>query len=107
MLFISILAAMLIAIPTDTANAEAIDAARQTFKDVIATTGNFSNGAIKGHAELRTVNEKENSLSTLTRYFGSMQELMKNLKSMNPNADEDVNGMPGRGMEMDEMESGE
>ncbi len=68
------------AVPTDSSDAEMMTSAKQTFKDVIATSDNYSDGVMKGHAELRTINEKENSLATLTRYFGSLAETMKKMK---------------------------
>lgn len=74
------IASILNAIPKDSSSGESMNAAKQTFKDIIATTDNYSNGKIKGHAELHTVNEKENSLATLTRYFGSLSQTMKRMK---------------------------
>ena len=76
------IASILNAIPQDSSvNKEAINGAKQTFKDVTATSENYSGGVIKGHAELHTVNEKENSLATLTRYFGSLAETMKTMRN--------------------------
>lgn len=74
------IASILNVVPKDSSSGEAVNAAKQTFKDVIATSDNYSNGEIKGHAELHTVNEKENSLATLTRYFGSLSQTMKRMK---------------------------
>ena len=68
------------AMPVDSSAATEINAAKQTFKDIIATTDNYSDGVLKGHIEMHTVNDKENSLATLTRYFGSLAETMKKMK---------------------------
>ena len=73
-------ASILNTIPKDSSSGEMIDEAKQTFKDVIATSDNYSNGSVKGHLELHTVNEKENSLAALTRYFGSLSTTMKRMK---------------------------
>ncbi len=75
------MASVLNAIPPDSSSTTAIDAAKQTFKDAMATYDNYSNGIINGHVELNTVNEKENSLATLTRYFGSLAETMKKMRN--------------------------
>lgn len=75
------IAAILNAIPSDSSQTNMTASAKQTFKDVIATSDNYSNGSISGHAELHTVNEKENSLATLAKYFGSLAEAMKKMKS--------------------------
>ncbi len=87
------IASILNAIPPDSSTAELTLAAKQTFKDVIATSDNYSDGVVKGHAELHTVNDKENSLATLTRYFGSMAETMKKMK--------DAGGMSDMNMSTD------
>ena len=75
------IASILNTLPADSSTTEMMASAKQTFKDIIATSDNYSDGVIKGHAELHTVNDKENSLATLTRYFGSMAEMMKKMKS--------------------------
>ena len=46
-----------------------ISSAKNILKDVIATTDNFEDGAIKGKMEIRLNNEKQNSLATLTGLF--------------------------------------
>ncbi|MEO6639259.1 MAG: DUF4836 family protein [Ginsengibacter sp.] len=43
-----------------------ITSAKETFKDVIATSDNFDGKSIKGSIEVRMQNEKQNSLVTLT-----------------------------------------
>ena len=43
--------------------------AKNILKDVIATTDNFEDGAVKGKLEIRLNNEKQNSLATLTGLF--------------------------------------
>ena len=75
------IATILNAMPADSSATSITASAKQTFKDVIATSDNFSNGSISGHAELHTTNNKENSLATLARYFGSLSETMKRMKS--------------------------
>ncbi len=81
------IASILNAIPPDSTNAEIMASAKQTFKDVITTTENYSGGVVNGHAELHTINDKENSLATLTRYFGSMAETMKKMRAATGTAD--------------------
>ena len=56
-------------IPSDSSSQHALDAAKSSFKDLVATTDNFDGKSIKGHFELRTVNAKENSLVTLAKFF--------------------------------------
>ena len=74
------IASVLNAMPKDSSSGEMMDEAKKTFKDVITTSDNYSDGSVKGHLELHTVNEKENSLATLTRYFGSLSQTMKRMK---------------------------
>ncbi len=85
------IASILNALPKDSTTDEEMDEAKQTFKNVIATTDNYSNGAIKGHAELHTMNDKENSLATLTRYFGSLSQTMKRIKEATGTDDTNLN----------------
>ena len=75
------IATILNAMPADTSAANMTASAKQTFKDVIVTSDNYSGGSISGHAELHTVNEKENSLASLAKYFGSLSEAMKRMKA--------------------------
>ncbi|MDQ2752639.1 MAG: DUF4836 family protein [Bacteroidota bacterium] len=84
-------ASILNTIPKDSSSDEMINSAKQTFKDVIATTDNYSNSSVKSHLELRTVNQKENSLATLTRYFGSLSATMKRMKEATGTDDINVN----------------
>lgn len=74
------IASILTAMPQDTTGTDFVTPAKQTFKDVIASSGNLEGNTVKGHAELRLVNDKENSLGTLTRYFGSMANLFAKIK---------------------------
>jgi hypothetical protein len=46
-----------------------MSSAKNILKDVIATTDNFEDGAVKGKMEIRLNNEKQNSLATLTGLF--------------------------------------
>jgi hypothetical protein len=46
-----------------------LSSAKNILKDVIATTDNFEDGAVKGKIEIRLNNEKQNSLATLTGLF--------------------------------------
>lgn len=75
------IASILNSMPVDSSATGMIDNAKQTFKDVILTSDNYSSNSISGHGELHTVNEKENSLATLAKYFGSLSETMKKMKS--------------------------
>ncbi len=63
---------MLNAMPPDTTGEAMINSARQTFKDAFITSENISGNTIKGHLEVRMINEKENSLAALARYFGTV-----------------------------------
>ena len=85
------IASVLNAMPPDSSSTAAMNAAKQTFKDVIASSDNYNDGVIKGHAELHTVNEKENSLGTLTRYFGSLAETMKKMRETTGTDDVNLN----------------
>lgn len=78
--FYADIASILNAIPPDTTDQTMMNSARQTFKDAILSSENISGNTIKGHMEVRFVNEKENSLATLTRYFGTLASAMENMK---------------------------
>jgi hypothetical protein len=72
-------AGMMNAWPRDTsamAN-DAINNARNTFKDVIITAENFDGKSIHGLFDLRTMNDKENSLATLVKYISSTASSFK------------------------------
>ena len=66
--------------PQDTSDHTLMNSAKQTFKDAIVTSENISGNTIKGRLELRMVNDKENSLASLTRYFGTLANTMENMK---------------------------
>jgi hypothetical protein len=50
------------------------DMGLHTFKDFVATTDNFDGQNIKGNMELRTVNEKENSLASILKFAAAAQK---------------------------------
>ena len=79
--FYADIASMLNAIPPDTTDQAMINGAKQTFKDAIITSENISGNTIKGHLEVRMVNDKENSLAALTRYFGTVASAMDKMKA--------------------------
>ena len=64
-------------IPADSSSQHALDAAKASFKDLVATADNFDGKSIKGQFELRTVNAKENSLVTLVKFFTSVSREVK------------------------------
>jgi len=78
--FYADIASMLNAIPPDTTDQAMINSARQTFKNAIITGENISGNTITGHMEVNLVNDKENSLATLTRYFGTLANTMEKMK---------------------------
>ncbi len=78
--FYADIASILNAVPPDTTDQSMMNAAKQTFKDAILSSENISGNTIKGHLEVRLVNEKENSLATLTRYFGTVANTMDKMK---------------------------
>ncbi|MGI8950644.1 MAG: DUF4836 family protein [Chitinophagaceae bacterium] len=55
-----------------------LDKAKQTFKDVLFTGSNFDGSAVNGTFELRTMNDKENSLATLVKFFSTAAATYKN-----------------------------
>ncbi|MGN6618643.1 MAG: DUF4836 family protein [Ilyomonas sp.] len=72
---------------------DAINNARNTFKDVIITAENFDGKSIHGLFNLRTMNNKENSLATLVKYISSTASSLKterkseDMMPMPPSAD--------------------
>ncbi len=54
-----------------------IGSAKQVFKDMIASTENYKDGAINGKIEVRLKDEKQNSLVTLTGLFTDMATDMR------------------------------
>jgi hypothetical protein len=78
--FYADITSILNAMPQDTTDHALMNSAKQTFKDAIITTENISGNTIKGRLELRMVNDKENSLASLTRYFGTLANTMENMK---------------------------
>lgn len=82
MAFYADITSMLNAIPPDTTDQTMMNSAKQTFKDAIITSENVNGNSVKGHVELRLVNEKENSLATLSRYFGTVANTIGEMKEM-------------------------
>ena len=78
--FYADIASILNAMPPDTTDQSMMNTAKQTFKDAFVSSENISGNTIKGHLEVRLVNEKENSLATLTRYFGTLANAMEKMK---------------------------
>jgi len=78
--FYADIASMLNAMPPDTTDQVLMNSAKQTFRDAIATTENISGNVLKGHLEVRMMNEKENSLAALARYFGTLSAAMDQAK---------------------------
>ncbi len=58
-------------LPADTAYNETKEMAKASFKDVLATSDNFDGKMIKAHAELRLMNDKENSLTVILKFLKS------------------------------------
>jgi DNA-directed RNA polymerase delta subunit len=54
-----------------------IGSAKQVFKDMIVSTDNYKDGAIKGRVEVRLKDEKQNSLVTLTGLFTDLATDMR------------------------------
>ncbi len=78
--FYADIASILNTMPQDTTDHTLMNSAKQTFKDAIVTSENISGNNVKGRLELRLVNDKENSLAALTRYFGTLANIMENMK---------------------------
>jgi hypothetical protein len=57
---------------TDTS--KSIQAAKATFKNAIATRDNFNGKYVANYFELNTVNNSENSLATLIKFFVSVSQ---------------------------------
>jgi hypothetical protein len=68
------------AVPEDTSSRLIMEDAKATFKDIIATGTVFDGTAAKGTFELRTFNDKENSLYTLVRFFANTAKFEKEQK---------------------------
>lgn len=62
------IAKILNVIPVDSAGTAVMNAAKATFKDAYFSAENYSGNTSKGHFELRTGNEKENSLATILKF---------------------------------------
>jgi len=58
--------------PTDTS--KSIQAAKATFKNIIATRDNFNGKYVANNFELSTMNNSENSLATLIKFFVSVSK---------------------------------
>lgn len=58
--------------PTDTS--KSIQAAKATFKNIIATRDNFNGKYVANNFELNTVNNSENSLATIIKFFVSVSK---------------------------------
>jgi hypothetical protein len=78
--FYADITSILNSMPQDTIDHTLMNSAKQTFKDAVITSENISGNTIKGRFELRLVNDKENSLASLTRYFGTLANTMENMK---------------------------
>lgn len=57
------------AIPADSAYLQTSESAKATFKNVIVTSDNFNGKYVGSNFELRTMNDKENSLVTLVKFI--------------------------------------
>jgi hypothetical protein len=79
--FYADIAGILNAMPADTTGDAMLNSAKQTFRDAIITSENISGNTIKGHLEVRMINEKENSLAGLSRYFGTVANTMDKMKA--------------------------
>lgn len=57
------------AIPADSAYFQTSESAKATFKNIIVTSDNFNGKYVGSNLELRTMNDKENSLVTLVKFI--------------------------------------
>ena len=60
---------ILATVPTDSSYTAVMTQAKASFKELIATSDNFDGKTAKGHMELRTGNDKENSLATIVKFI--------------------------------------
>lgn len=58
----------------DSVGIESIKAAQATFNNAIATSDNYNGKYVAGNMELKMVNEKENSLVSLVKFFAAMSK---------------------------------
>ena len=64
-------------IPQDSTSMESVNAAKATFKNVIATSDNYNGKYVGGDFELRTMNDKENSLVSLVKFISASSKEIK------------------------------
>ncbi|NNV55423.1 DUF4836 family protein [Panacibacter sp. KCS-6] len=57
--------------PADSANATITNAAKATFKNIVATSDNFNGKYVASNFELNTANASENSLASLLKFFAA------------------------------------
>lgn len=76
------------ALTPEESQVQSMNNARATFKDAYATVENFDGKMTKGNFALRTMNENENSLATLIKFFVSESKQIKA-------AEESMNGEGG------------
>lgn len=57
--------------PVDSSNIQSMNMAKATFKDFSSMTEKMNGNSVSSHMELRTMNEKENSLVSLINFFAA------------------------------------
>lgn len=68
---------ILLSASPDTMTHPALDAAKNTFKNAFASSDNFNGKFVQSSFELNTVNNKENSLVSLIRFFGAISQKLQ------------------------------
>lgn len=68
----------------DSLDKAAYDASLKMWDNLLATGGDFSNGAITQHLEVNLVDKNTNSLKQLNTYLGTMGNIEKKKKEANP-----------------------
>lgn len=70
-------------IPSDSSYAPLLNQAQASFKDGIFTSDKLDGNKSKGYIELRTGNDKENSLATIVRFIQSAVDFSKTKRDIN------------------------
>ncbi len=92
-------------IPQDSTSMESLNAAKATFKNVIATSDNYNGKYVGSDFELRTMNDKENSLVSLVKFISaSSKEIKKHERRFEQEGMMDMNSMDSTDMPMPPMQ---
>lgn len=72
---------------TDKDDVAITNQAKATFKSLLLNTDGFNGKTITSHGELRTANDKENSLVSLVKFFSAVNEKEKQRRANEPTID--------------------